>query len=642
MRRALVLPILLFAVASFAQTSTPTVAQVVAKWREAVHASAAKQSQTAVVTSSSNEDGIPGNIEEWVTNYGPYRREVKRQFDEAETVASGTWIAKRRDWNGWVRQIRGKELERLSTQAFDQQLLIFGPLRDSKASLISPGNGSEYALQISNPGYLVMVRGICTEGQKDCKLSEGYEGAGESTWYLDAKTYLPIRSERPGDDSVITTTYSDWREIGGRFVPTHVHVAETEKPDFDVEVKSVKLVPARSLHFDMPKPEPSDVHMDAVVPPIPITMESAHIVFKVSVNGRPPIPFILDTGADQEVLNTTRLADFGLKPYAKSMTTGGGGSAEYDYVEGVTLSLPGVELRNQHVAAIDETGLERALGVPFGGLLGYDFISRFVVEIDYQKLLITLHDPKTWRYAGSGYVVPLTFDDGIPFMNGTISVPTKPDIPAYLVMDFGAQETMTLTSPFVKANNLAELAGTNKNVNGPALSKQFFSQSNIRGRVDKLKLGEMEVDSIPINMSVNTEGAYASKNFAGTVGESIFKRYHVYLDYQRNRAIFEPTEEASQPFPERMSFGMTLLASGADLHTYTVAGVRPGSPADRAGFKKGDVVAGMDGKAATQFTLGELRETLLRAGEHHVFQVRRGDENLSIPVDVKVISLDRQ
>lgn len=129
-------------------------------------------------------------------------------------------------------------------------------------------------------------------------------------------------------------------------------------------------------------------------------MASAHIIFKASLNGRPPIWWLLDTGADQEVINSTRVKSFGLTMYGKTVTSGGGNSAEYDYATGATFTLPGVPLRNQHVATIDETGLERALGIPLGGLLGYDFISRFVVEIDYEKKSITLHDPATWQFSG--------------------------------------------------------------------------------------------------------------------------------------------------------------------------------------------------------------------------------------------------
>ncbi len=211
------------------------------------------------------------------------------------------------------------------------------------------------------------------------------------------------------------------------------------------------------------------------------------------------------------------------------------------------------------------------------------------------------------------------------------------------MLDFGAAETMTLTSPFVKAHNLDKLAAVNTTVNRPAgLENQFFAQNNIRGHIDQFTLGSLVVRSIPINMSVNTKGAYASKNFSGTIGESIYRRYHAILDYAHNRVILEPTPESSGPFPQRETYGLSLLASGPDLHTYTVSFVRPESPAAKDGFKKGDVIAAMDKESASQFTLGNLRDRLSKAGEHHQLEVVRGSERLTIPVDVKLVSLDHQ
>jgi hypothetical protein len=583
-----------------------------------VHAGRWGAPQTAVLTSTSDQDGLPGKVHEWLTTAGDYRAVVTREYDDAEVVLTSR-SSSRRDWNGFIRAVEGEELSRLRTDTFESSVLAFGPPKLMEQAEVSRSDdGKLYRLKATAPG--------------------GKPG----TWYVDAATWLPVKYERPGEDSVITTTYEQWEDLGGVLTPTRGKVSETDKPDFKWERSSLKVEAGLSpKSFAPPQAGPSDVHMDAVVPPIPFDFDSAHIIFQASLNGSKPIWWILDTGADQEVINTPRLADFGLKPYGKTAATGGGGSAEYDYATGATFTLPGVELRNQHVAVIDQTGLERALGMPLGGIFGYDFISRFVIEIDFEKKLMTLHDPANWKYTGSGFIVPVVFDNGIPFTHGTISVPTKPEIPGFFVLDFGAAETMTLTSPFVKANDLVRLAQTNASVNKTAgLENQFFTQQNVRGRIQKLKLGGMEVDDIPINMSVNTKGAYASSSFSGTIGESTYRRYHVFLDYARNRVIFEPTAEAGKPFPERRTYGLTVLASGADLHTYPVTAVRPGSPAEQAGFKKGDVIAGFDGKPATEFTLGQLRIWLGKEGEHHEVEVARGGEKVTIPVEVKLVSLD--
>src|SRR5262249_28906949 len=160
-----------------------------------------------------------------------------------------------------------------------------------------------------------------------------------------------------------------------------------------------------------------------------------------------------------------------------------------------------------------------------------------------------------WNYSGNGLIVPVVFDEGIPFTNGSISVGVK-EIPVYVVLYFGAMETMTLTSPFVESNDLLKLAMTNSTVNKPyVMEKQFFAHTNVRGHIDQLSVGPLHEQSIPINLSRNTSGAYASKNFSGTVGQGIYHRYHTFVDYFRNRVIFERTDETSKPFPGRQTYG---------------------------------------------------------------------------------------
>lgn len=628
--------VVLFSLALVTVTATPAISQeqppanlraqdIVIKWRNAVHADKQKSPILAVLAGDSNEDGLTGRVEEWVTTSHSYRSKTKRDYDDVEIVVTPQF-AQQRDWNGFVRKLQGKELNRLRTEIFEKSVILFGPPTEMPETLLSTNIASQ------------------SDDKKMYMLQTTPAGGEPMTWYVDAATCLPVKSVRPGDDSETTTTYEEWPETSEIRTPHRVNVSETAKPDYQWRQASLRFeqhIPPRT--FDPPISGPPDAFLSSPgAPPIPFTMESSHIVMKVQLNGREPIGFLLDTGADENVINTSRLADFGLKTYGKTTATGGGGSAEYNYAVGATFTWPGVELRNQHVAVLDQTGLERALGLPLGGILGYDFISRFVVEIDYEKKLLTLHDPKKWSYSGSGFIVPVTFDDGIPFADGLISVGAKTDIRAYFVLDFGAQETMTLTSPFVKANDLLNLAQTNAYVNRPAgLENQFFSQNNVRGHIDRLALGKLIEQSIPVNMSVNTKGAYASANFSGTIGESIFRRYHVFLDYPRNRIIYEPTAETHAPFPERKTYGLTIIASGADLHTYTVTAVRPGSQAEKDGFKKADIISAVNGRAAAQFTLSELREHLTHEGESYDIGVSRADDKLTISVRIKLVSLDR-
>ena len=63
------------------QHSTVNASQVVDRWRAAVHSDKALHS--AVITTVSTEDGIPGTVQDWISNTD-FRREVQRNVDESQ------------------------------------------------------------------------------------------------------------------------------------------------------------------------------------------------------------------------------------------------------------------------------------------------------------------------------------------------------------------------------------------------------------------------------------------------------------------------------------------------------------------------------------------------------------------------------
>ena len=258
----------------------PSAAKVVAHWRAAIHAKELKRPTEQLVVTESSEDGIPGHIREWLASDGKYKRETKRDFDEAEIVVSKS-SADRRDWNGFVRHLEGQELQRLLTQIFETQTLLFGPAASAAEAGAAKVEDGLYVVQITAAGTLPV------------------------TWYIDPKTWLPVKSTHPGEDSTITSDYgsqsANWKDLGsGILTPLHAKVSETDKPDYEWERKQVATQKIAEKDFSAPKAGPSDVRMGANVWPIPFTFELSHIVIPVSVNARPQIGFIFDTGADQD------------------------------------------------------------------------------------------------------------------------------------------------------------------------------------------------------------------------------------------------------------------------------------------------------------------------------------------------------
>jgi hypothetical protein len=376
---------------------------------------------------------------------------------------------------------------------------------------------------------------------------------------------------------------------------------------------------------------------------IPFNFENDHIMIRGEINGRDAHWFMLDTGAEATIVNRARLGEFGLSPCGASSITGGGNATDFALTDVARLRVGPVELLNQRDGVIDLGGLERIYGMPMGGILGYDFLSRFVVRVNYDGRTIDLLEPEDYVYRGAGARVPFVLEKGQPHVASTITLNSGPPIEADLIVDCGAADTVNLTSPFVKAHRLLELA-RKKPAGGPntmaGSEREFFAQTSVRGRLRGVSLGPFTLTEIPSNLMVGSTGAYASGAFSGTIGEGVLHRFNTVYDYARGVMILEPNTEFEKPFPPRRTFGATLLSDGPDYTRFTVTGVRKESPAAAAGLMKGDVILAVDGRPAPDLRLVDLRKLLADEGAHRILHIQRGDQKLAIEADVTLVSLD--
>jgi len=103
--------------------------------------------------------------------------------------------------------------------------------------------------------------------------------------------------------------------------------------------------------------------------------------------------------------------------------------------------------------------------------------------------------------------------------------------------------------------------------------------------------------------------------------------------------VLMPGPETTKPMQERTTFGLTLIATGEAFHTFTVTAVGATSPAARAGFEKGDVIAAVDGTPASNMNLAALKAFLAASGAQHTFTVRRGKDEVTLPVTIELVPL---
>lgn len=547
--------------------------------------------------------GLSGTIEEWQTAKGQYKQVLDLGAAYKNTVildGSRGWVV---DRNNQVRDLSGVSLEEqiLSNYLGSFSHLLPGRLPGSVSARGEDPGGKYHLLEIKP------------------------QGGRAVTYYVDKTTFLPARMEVAKNDGVSTTYFEDWREVGGIKVPYQYRQTESD-PRNNVLVRQEEVrvnTDIAAKTFEKPGAGARDFRFTAGrnSQRIPFDSTGKAIYLRGRLNGSAPAWFLLDTGASLTVIDLRRARALGLKSEGKIGVGATGGNTELSFTKGVTFTFPGVRLSNQTVAAMPFGPEITQVKQNFAGILGYDFISRFVVEINYLDKTITLHDPRHYGYKGPGRRVPLSLE-GTPFVEAEVKVKGQEPVKGRFEIDTGYDGAATLYRPFVKAHPALEPAGeaveaTRQGLGGGAKS--------LTARVEGFSFGGFSFRDVITNFSQEEEGAGGSGDVAGLIGNEILRRFKVVLDYSRQEMILEPNASFAEAFEESLS-GIELEARGARRNVFTVADVKEESAAAEAGVRAGDVLVAIDSKPAASFSIEQLDRLLQQEGREYLLTLRRGKE----------------
>ncbi len=374
----------------------------------------------------------------------------------------------------------------------------------------------------------------------------------------------------------------------------------------------------------------------ATVATVPFQIERNKILVPVSINGSESYDFLLDTGSPMTLVALPELAaPMRLAPTERIVINGAGrgnrrpGAA---VAWGATVSIGGVRLADQRVVVLDRaTGLSAYFGFPTHGILGRALFDRYVVEIDFERRLLTLHDPATFRYLGAGERLPIRLEGGHPHLDGTVVLGDGTRRQLDLVLDTGASAALTLIEN--PGHGITPPAGATAIRLGRGLRGEIHGAV---ARVPRLELGRLVVRDVVAGFAPRRSGI--APNGGANLGAEVLRRFRVIFNYGRRWMILEPNAAFGQPFEADMS-GLVVRAEGDAFDRLVIEQVRRGSPAARAGLTAGDRLLAIAGRPAEAFSLGELTE-LLRRREGLVIPltVERDGERVEVQIELERVA----
>jgi len=441
--------------------------------------------------------------------------------------------------------------------------------------------------------------------------------------WFDASSHLLARlvQEVLGRPSV--RRFEDHREVSGLRVPLRIASGNGDaRFDRVTEIATLAIDETPpSDAFDVPRQAFADVAFLAggTQARIPIELFNNHVFVAVEIAGH-SLRFLLDTGGvnllvgdaakriDLASVGTIEARGPGDKPV-------GSGFARVE-----RLVIGGaVALERQLVRVLDMPGFDDVEGVRVDGVLGVELFKRLVVQVDYAARELLLADAATFVAPPAATSLPITFFGHFPGIAAELD-----GLAGQFWLDTGNRGGLVLLAPFVEEHELAARYATS-----PLTTIGWGIGGRVQGQLargGRLALGTLVVDAPVLRLPIADGGALAIRHVAGNIGGEILRRFVVTFDYARRIVHLVAGESAARPFDvDRSGLWINRHADGA-----IIGAVMAGSPADAAGLRVDDVIAAVDGEAASAIGLDALRRRLAEssAGRGVTFDALRGSEEI--------------
>lgn len=309
--------------------------------------------------------------------------------------------------------------------------------------------------------------------------------------------------------------------------------------------------------------------------------EQGRILIDAQIDGEGPFPFLFDTGS-VNIISLSLATKLGAQVSGKRSMNAFGGP-----VETATAVLDSIKLGS---LTMGRTEVVAIAGGPFTnsgpvGMLGWEFLSKLVVEVDYQHGKLNFFDPATYSYPGHGVGLPMTVHGhNMLVISGTVF-----GSKATLQLDSGSEAPLVLFKKFVQEHDLHSKleAVTGYGFGGLTIAMVM--------RAPLLTIGGYEIKSPIVHLSLD-EGGIESGVSDGNIGGPVLRGFTCVYDVPHSSFYLEPNAWfGKQPLEDRS--GLVLDTRGASAK---VLFVYPGSPAAQAGIAAGDELTDGDGRVLSE------------------------------------------
>lgn len=320
-------------------------------------------------------------------------------------------------------------------------------------------------------------------------------------------------------------------------------------------------------------------------------------------------------------------------------------SHNFEYQNFINAKLPGAGAKPQDVIVVMDTvdftfgnhfyqttivpvlKLKPILGDFSDGILGLNYFSESVLEIDYIHEFIKVHESIDLLNIVDYKMIAMKNIDNRLYVPLLININESLNIEGYFTLDLGSGGGASLTSLVAKKNNLNNIV-KNKvkfytkygGVGGESSSYDF--------RAGSLQISDFVFEDITMEYSLDTSGAMASSKSMGLLGNEILERFDILIDFKNSNLYLKPNENMGEVFGfSRLGF------SFSDRHqtmgVWIVSGLHENRQAEKSGLKIDDQIISVNGISVGQIPFRRQTDFFEKLDEVNLI-VKRGETTKNI------------
>ncbi len=345
-------------------------------------------------------------------------------------------------------------------------------------------------------------------------------------------------------------------------------------------------------------------------------VDNSHVLLKVKVNdSNEELDFVFDTGASAGVIDKSTAKKLGLKAGNKVRVPGAGGVQTYELIRNQRLKINDqLQMNLPYLISVDMTRFHEITDEFYAGIIGYNVISRYVTQMDFQNEELLLY--KSIKNVNlSGYKkIPFSFHSGaIPVIETTFTLKGE-EYTGKVLFDTGAALSLSVNTPFVKEYKLSSIAEKKVIRKSENLGTTSTSESIA---IESVELGGFTFKDLTITLSDDSSGVSSYNGYLGILGAKILQRFHVVLDYKNQNLYLKPNSK----FDESFEFPLTSIRFKKKDGKIVIDDVSEDSEEYRLGLRKADCILSINNISSKK--LKPYKDELKKEGNKVTIKVEK-------------------